>query len=78
MTVIKFFGWLLMGIGGVIALSAGACTLIFGVQMIQSSLQYPQSVSGSLFLILIFGGIPIGVGVGLFIAGRALARSGKS
>jgi hypothetical protein len=76
MSVIRFFGWLLMAMGGLIALTAGACTLIVGGQMIWASLQYAQGIPGSLFLILIFGGVPIMVGIGLFIAGRALARSG--
>lgn len=68
-----FFGWLLMGIGGLIAVTAGACTVIFAVPAVQSSLEYPEGLPGTLLMLFIFGGIPLLFGIALFIAGRAIA-----
>lgn len=75
--VVAFLGWLLMAIGGLIVVTAGACTAIFAVPAILSSLEYPAGLPGLLAMILIFGGVPILVGIGLFLGGRALARRTK-
>lgn len=75
--VVRFFGWLLMGIGGLIAVTAGACTLLVGVPFVLSSLTYAEGVPGSLLLILILGGVPLLTGIGIFIGGRVLARQGE-
>ncbi len=71
---VVFLGWLLIGIGGLITVTAGACTAIFAVPGILSSLEHPEGVPGLLLMVLIFGGIPILFGIGLVVAGRALAR----
>lgn len=77
MTVIKFVGWLMMAAGGLIAVTAGACTVFVGLPMMLSSLDYPLGVWGNLMMVAIVGGIPILVGTGLFIGGRVLARKGE-
>lgn len=76
MTVVKFFGWLLMAIGVVVAGTAGACTIFVGVPFVLSTLSYPQGIPETVGLMLVFGGIPLVVGVGVFLGGRWLARKG--
>lgn len=71
--VIVFFGWVLMGIGGLIAATAGACSLIFLAQVATAGGGL-AGIAGMLGLIAIFGGTPMVVGVGLFIAGRVISR----
>ena len=76
--VVRFFGWLLMGIGGLIAVTAGACSLYFLVSMVASTGSGGfGGVLGSLGLVAAFGGVPIAVGVGLFVAGRAISRPSR-
>lgn len=72
--VAQFFGWLLMGVGGLIAFTAGACSLL----VLLSSLSYLDGLPSTLIMIAGFGGIPILVGVAVFVAGRYLARRGRS
>ena len=67
-----FFGWLLMAVGGLIALTAGACSLLFLVSM--GTAGSWDGLSGLLLLMLIFGGVPILIGVGLIYAGRRISR----
>ncbi|MDZ4364487.1 hypothetical protein [Brevundimonas sp.] len=71
--VLAFLGWLLMGIGGLIVVTAGACTAIFAVPAMLSSFQYPEGLPQLLFMVFLFGGVPILVGIGLFVGGRAMA-----
>jgi hypothetical protein len=71
-TVAQFFGWLLMAVGGLIMLTAGGCSVF----VLLSSLGYPEGLPGMLMMILMFGGVPILVGLGLFLAGRHLAKAG--
>lgn len=75
--VVVFLGWLLMGIGGLIAVTAGACSAIFAIPAVLSSLEYPGGLPGMLVMVLIFGGVPILFGIGLFVAGRAIARPSR-
>ena len=72
--VVAFLGWLLMGAGGLIVLTAGDCSAFFLISM----LGYPEGIPGMLGMILVFGGIPVVVGLSLFFAGRYLARLGQS
>jgi hypothetical protein len=72
--VVVFFGWLLMGIGGLIAVTAGACSLFFLVSMLSGSGGNLAGIPGMLGLMLLFGGIPLAVGAALFFAGRAISR----
>lgn len=71
-TVTRFFGWLLVGAGALIMLTAGACSVF----VVLSSLGYPEGLPGALMMVLLFGGVPILVGLALFAVGRRLARVG--
>jgi hypothetical protein len=78
--VVKLFGALLMAVGGLITVLCGLCSLVFLATAVQGIVQHPgapldvQGVGGFLLLVLIFGGIPILIGVGVFIAGRRFYR----
>jgi hypothetical protein len=67
--VARLFGAMLMIVGVLIVALAGLCSAAFLVTMGMNS--------GGLFfsnigVVLLFGGVPIAMGVGLFIGGRAL------
>jgi hypothetical protein len=68
------FGGILMGIGILIAGLSGLCTLL-----VAGTSLFGSGSSGDLVSIipavLAFGGIPFGIGLGLFFAGRHLIRS---
>lgn len=73
----RVFGGLLMGLGILIATLSGMCTLIFGGGTLFDS--YGVGVDTQmLMLVLIYGGVPFMIGVGLFFAGRALLRDGEA
>lgn len=73
---VRFFGWLLMGAGGLIAVTAGACSLyILGSMLIDGGGATPYfGTSGMLITVAIVGGVPFAVGTALFFAGRAISR----
>ena len=72
-TVAQFFGWLLMAVGGLIMFTAGGCSLF----VLISSLDYVPGLLGMLMMILMFGGVPILIGLALFATGRYLAKVGR-
>ena len=63
----KVFGGILLAVGILIAGASGLCSL-WGII---STLNEP----GMIPLVLVVGGIPCALGVGIAIAGRALLRS---
>lgn len=70
------FGGILLAIGILIAGASGLCSLYF----IGSGLTYGGSsdeLLSDLPLVLMVGGIPFAVGVGLIFSGRALIRSDR-
>lgn len=69
MNVRIFFGYAFMVVGGLMALAAGGCVLVF-----------LNEVSGSedLYFILMFGGPPLLFGLGLFWIGHWLRRRGRA
>lgn len=73
-----FFGWLLMAVGGLIALTCGLCTLgfTFGCTMaaIAAGPHTDQNWLGSGMLGLAIGAPPTAIGAGLFVLGLKLAR----
>ncbi|KQV57419.1 MULTISPECIES: hypothetical protein [unclassified Caulobacter] len=73
--VTKMFGALLMVVGGLMIGLCGLCSAVFLISMAGSD---PGGVGGMGIVALIFGGIPIAAGVGLFIAGRKLWRGSQS
>lgn len=76
--IARFFGGLLMAVGGLIAVTAGLCSLSFVVIDIWQRFAYQRSgfaaTPTELTIVMIFGGIPFAVGAGLFLGGRALWR----
>lgn len=72
----KLFGSLLLGCGIIVAGLSGLCTLLFaGTSMLGStSLTEFTSILTSA---LLAGGIPIGIGAGMFFGGRAMLRAAK-
>ncbi len=64
----KLLGGIMLAIGILIAGASGLCSAVFLISMIGQSLEM-------LPLIILFGGIPFAVGLGLFFGGRALIRS---
>ena len=66
--VAKLFGALLMAVGGLIVGLCGLCSLAFMGAM------GVGNAAGMLFLVAIFAGIPIMVGIFIFIGGRNLWR----
>ena len=73
---VRFFGWLLMGVGGLIAVTAGACSLfILGSMLIDGGGATPYfQTGGMLIMVAIVGGVPFAVGTALFFGGRAISR----
>ncbi len=71
----RFFGVLLMAIGGLMAALCGGCgaLFVFGglISMFTSNPQDAPLIAG---MGLVVGGVPAAIGVGLFLAGRSLVR----
>jgi hypothetical protein len=65
----RFSGWLLLLVGGLVATLCGLCTAVFFVAGL-----IPHGDASFTRLSLLIGGIPTAIGVGLFLAGRALLR----
>lgn len=73
-----FFGWCLMAVGALIAVSAGLCTAWF-VAIGAIGATDPHTDQAWLpFAIWAFavGSVPIALGVGLLVLGRRLSRKG--
>jgi len=73
-TVAKLFGAMLMAVGVLIAGLAGLCSAAMIVMMINQ----PSGAASALPLVATFGGVPIVIGVGIFIGGRALWRGPRT
>jgi len=69
----RLFGGILLGVGILIAGASGLCT-IYGLAM---SFTEPSSMLSMVPMVLIFGGIPLGIGVAILFGGRALLRSAR-
>ncbi len=69
----RFFGALLMVVGGLMAALCGSCGALF---LVAGLATLSSSGDGQVFLMggLIMGGIPALIGFGLFAWGRALRR----
>ena len=69
----RLFGGLLLAAGILIGGASGLCTLVFlGTGLTDGG--GDEFFLGILPLILLIGGIPIAIGIGLFFGGRALLR----
>ncbi len=65
------FGGILLAIGILIAGASGLCTVVFFVMAI------PHGGFSALPVMVIFGGVPFAIGLGLFFTGRSLIRSDR-
>ena len=70
----QLFGGILLGIGLLIALLSGACSVLVIISGLSSG--GVGALSGAP-IVLIFGGIPFVIGAALFLTGRAMLRSAK-
>jgi len=68
MTVKLFFGWLFLVVGGLLAAFSGLCSIVLLANN-------PNDPYVNAPMILIIGGIPCLVGIGLFFLGRFLKQS---
>ena len=73
--VMAFFGWLIMAVGALIFLAAGACTVAFNVA--GASQTDPGGVVSLLLMSLAFAAIPLAIGAGLVVLGWLMARPGS-
>jgi hypothetical protein len=73
----KLFGSLLLGCGIIFAGLSGLCTLLVAGSALVGSSNGEEMMS-VLPASLIFGGVPIAIGIGMFFGGRALLRSAKA
>ena len=69
-----FFGAALMAIGAMMVVLCGICSLGFFSSIAGISSHSATSIGGGVLMIAIFGGIPIAIGVGLFLVGLGLCR----
>jgi hypothetical protein len=74
MTATRFFGGLLMAAGGLIAVSAGLCSVVVSIMGLGESGSTVEMITSGLPLVLLFGGVPIAIGLALFFIGRGLYR----
>lgn len=72
--VARLFGALLMAAGSMIAGLCGLCSAAFLMSLMAGE---PGALGAMWVLALIFGGVPIALGAGLFIWGRSLWRTGR-
>ena len=73
----RFFGGLLIAVGGLIATLSGLCSLGFVAMSLGNAFKGPSVLSnllGGVFLVGLFGGLPFMFGVALIVAGRAALR----
>jgi hypothetical protein len=73
-TVAKLFGVLLMVVGGLIVVLSGLCSLTFFTMMAAHPGPGAGELASGVGVVLIFGGVPLAVGAGVFMAGRFLWR----
>ena len=72
----KLFGSLLLGCGIIVGGLSGLCTLIVAGSALAGSSSGQEAMS-VIPAALLFGGIPIAIGLGMYFGGRALLRAAK-
>lgn len=70
----SLFGGLLLGAGILIAGASGLCSLV----LLGMGVADPAGVMTLLPIVLIVGGLPFVIGLGLFFLGRSLLRAARS
>ena len=78
--VVAFFGWLLMCGGALVAATTGTCTVYFlAAPILQGEgVDYFGGLVSWILLVMIVGGVPCLIGVGMFFLGRFVARRGNA
>jgi hypothetical protein len=72
----KLFGGVLLGCGLLIAVLSGLCTLLaVGTSLLDTGSQSAAEFATMIPGVLIAGGIPVGIGLGLFFLGRHLLKT---
>jgi hypothetical protein len=69
----SLMGGILLGAGILIAGASGLCSLVF----LAMGVTEPGGLMSLLPMILLIGGIPFAIGLGLFFLGRSLIRSAR-
>lgn len=69
----SLFGGLLLGAGILVAGASGLCSLV----LLGMGVADPAGVMTLLPIVLLVGGIPFAIGLGLFFLGRSLLRSAR-
>ena len=67
----RLLGGILIGIGILIAGASGLCSLVFMISVAKEKSAFDLA---NALMILAIGSVPFGVGLGLFLMGRALVR----
>ncbi len=74
----QFFGALMLGCGVLIAGVSGLCTLLMvGTSLLDTSTQDAREFASMIPAVLIVGGIPLVLGIAIFLGGRAVIRSAE-
>ncbi len=74
----RFFGWLLMAAGALIAGAAGLCSAVYLMILLPDLFGPSRDAYAQTFIwiVPVVGGVPIAVGLALFFGGRAMLRRG--
>lgn len=78
--VVRLFGAMLMVVGGLVVTLSGLCSALVIVGSVVSALTRPSPAAGLVQLapiVLVFGGLPIGLGLVAFLVGRSFRRRPK-
>jgi hypothetical protein len=70
----RFFGYVLMAVGGLITVLCGGCTLVFLALTLPSGMGQLAALTAIGTAALIVGGIPTAIGVVVFAFGRRMAK----
>ena len=69
----SFFGGVLLAAGILIAGVSGLCSLV----VLGMGVTEPSGLADVLPMVLLFGGVPFLIGLGLFFLGRSMIRSAR-
>jgi hypothetical protein len=70
----RFFGWLLIVMGGLITLLCGGCTLLMVGVGFAGMTSQPGALMGWMLMVGMFGGLPTAAGIALVWVGWLLVR----
>ncbi len=74
-SVTRFLGGALIAVGSIMMAACGGCGVVFlGAFLLDALRASSRQDFGLLLMPIVLGGVPVVIGFGLFIAGRALRR----